>query len=429
MIKAGHSVEFFGPGALAHYVLRNGFAYHSMRCLLPRVFSREEMESSGKCSREEGENTVARRTGEILEAVREIQLVYQPQAAIFDSFMLCLLPAFAATGMNCVAVSIAPLLTRDPGVPPYTCGIVPTPGLANAHAISDAWEQQEFAFKEYEKYSCEHEKRHGWSNRSLVRALSSATDFPLAVELVSRYVPHDLNFRSIPEVIVHAQEFEFPRSLPLTALGAYLGPCTTMQSGAEIDIPGTGPLIYCQLGTVDSQQDDGALTSYKKILQIMVSKKNWRAIIVISSAKIFNMMQSYSSQLGTRVLFTQWTDQASALEKADVMISNGGDSSVKEAILAGVPILAMPRHFDQHGVAARIVFHGLGMVAYPSESEQSLGEKISSLIFDKIYRKQVDSMRHCFLGYDENKVCEKVFESIVNGNAVKLEDQFSNSML
>lgn len=422
LIKAGHSVSFFGPGALAHHVLGNGLAYHSMPCLLPRVYSREEMESTGRCSREEGENAVARRTGEILGAVREIRLLHQPDVAVFDSFMLCLLPAFAITGMKCVAVSIAPLLTPDPWVPPYTSGIMPAPGLANNPAISAAWEEQELAFKEYEKYSCEHEKRFGWSNKSLVKTLSSATNFPIANELISRHVPHDLNFKSIPEVVVHAQEFEFPRLMPLAALGAYLGPCTTVESCAAIYIPGTGPLIYCQLGTVGSQQDDGARMCYQKILQIIALKENWRAIVVISNATMLKEMQSQSSLLGTRVLFTHWINQPSALLQADVMISNAGDSSVKEAILAGTPILAIPRHFDQHGVAARVAFHGLGIVSHPYESEHTLEKKISSLICDPTYRKKIDSMRHCFLKYDENRVCERVFESIAEGNLPKFED-------
>ena len=44
-------------------------------------------------------------------------------------------------------------------------------------------------------------------------------------------------------------------------------------------------------------------------------------------------------------------------------MTHAGLTSIKESISLGVPMIALPRFYDQRGNAARIVYHGLGLVA------------------------------------------------------------------
>lgn len=424
--NAGHSVTFFGPGKLAQHVARHGCHYVAMPALLPRVYSREQMDEAGRGSREDGAAMVARRTADIIAAARTIAQLYAPHVAVFDAFMLCLLPAFAMLGMHCVAVSIAPLLTPDPAVPPYTSGLAPPREPGFAPTVAAAWKKQEADFSAYVEYSAHQERTHGWSNRSLVAALSRASGFPLADELRCRFVPHDLHFRSIPEMVVHAREFDLPRSRPLTDPGAYLGPCTPLAQAHRPARPGPEPLLVCQLGTAATQFDDAVKARYRRILQVIASRRDWRAIVAISSPAFLEEFKAAAARIGDRIVCTPWIDQVRAVAQATVLITNAGDSSVKEAILAGTPMLALPHHFDQHGVAARVAFHGLGIGADLSDSDDLLESKISALMNDRVYAGNLATMRRHFLRYDDHHVCERVLVAIAGGGDVRFSDAARN---
>ena len=44
-----------------------------------------------------------------------------------------------------------------------------------------------------------------------------------------------------------------------------------------------------------------------------------------------------------------------------MMITNGGMNTIKECISLEVPMIVLPVKYDQHGNAARVVYHGLGV--------------------------------------------------------------------
>ena len=71
------------------------------------------------------------------------------------------------------------------------------------------------------------------------------------------------------------------------------------------------------------------------------------------------------------------------------MITHGGPGSVRECVLAGVPMVLCPIAFDQRGTAARAVFHGLGVRADVDRLEpESLRAMIRRVLEDPAYRMQ-----------------------------------------
>jgi UDP:flavonoid glycosyltransferase YjiC (YdhE family) len=69
------------------------------------------------------------------------------------------------------------------------------------------------------------------------------------------------------------------------------------------------------------------------------------------------------------------------LDKTKVFITHGGLGSIKEAIMAGVPMVVLPASHDQPFNAMRIRFHGLGEAVFP---EQQTIEKIETAVLSAL---------------------------------------------
>lgn len=426
LVGQGHSVCFFGPGEIKSHVSSKGFDYVALPFLLPRVFPRSTMESEGRRRAADGRSKVSDRAQEILAGIRHLADIYPADLAVFDPFMLCHLPAFIHSGIRSVSVSISPLLVQDAANPPYTTSIVPHKERLWSAKARAAWLWEHVKYARYRAYCIQKEWRFGWSNQSLLRELARLTGFPLRRELSTRPMALDLRFHSTPELVLHAREFEFPCERPLSGSGAYIGPCIDSLDAAPTTdrIPkGNGPLIYCHLGTVRSQQTSMALDGYRTLLQLLRSEPEWRAILVTASPEISAAISNEASALGERALLYTWTSPVSQLPHADVAITHAGDASVKEAIYAGVPMLALPRHHDQPGVAARISYHGLGLKADPGINADAMRAKIHALLNDRKFAERVSAMRANFLRYEREKICERTLINAAHGVMPCFQDQ------
>ena len=91
---------------------------------------------------------------------------------------------------------------------------------------------------------------------------------------------------------------------------------------------------------------------------------------------------------------TDFLPQTEVLARASVCVTHGGLNTVLDALGAGVPVLALPIAFDQRGVAARIVHHGVGeSVRYDRASVPVLRDKLARLLNGEAYRRPITSIR------------------------------------
>jgi zeaxanthin glucosyltransferase len=95
---------------------------------------------------------------------------------------------------------------------------------------------------------------------------------------------------------------------------------------------------------------------------------------------------------------TDFAPQQAVLARADLCITHAGLNTVLDALAAGVPLLALPIAFDQPGVAARIVHHGLGERLAPwRASRAGLQRLIEQILGDGAYRtnaaRQAEALR------------------------------------
>jgi UDP:flavonoid glycosyltransferase YjiC (YdhE family) len=94
--------------------------------------------------------------------------------------------------------------------------------------------------------------------------------------------------------------------------------------------------------------------------------------------------------------------QLAVLRRARAMITHAGLGSVKECVMLGVPMVAVPLDVDQPANAARIAYHGLGAQVDVAEvTPAALVAALAPLVGDGPERARVLAMRERFLEVED----------------------------
>jgi UDP:flavonoid glycosyltransferase YjiC (YdhE family) len=95
--------------------------------------------------------------------------------------------------------------------------------------------------------------------------------------------------------------------------------------------------------------------------------------------------------------------QVALLQDASLLVSHGGLGSIKEAIMAGVPMLLLPVLADQPQNAVRIEHFGFGRAIYPDEFNLDLVRSAGMhLLVTPHYRNAITSFSSLFKAYEKN---------------------------
>jgi len=103
--------------------------------------------------------------------------------------------------------------------------------------------------------------------------------------------------------------------------------------------------------------------------------------------------------------------QRMLLDRTKVFITHGGLGSIKEAILAGVPMVVLPASHDQPFNAMRIRHHGLGEAVFP---EQQTIEKIETAVLSALsgsYNTNILAMQQHFKAIEAAKPSHSLIEA------------------
>jgi zeaxanthin glucosyltransferase len=78
--------------------------------------------------------------------------------------------------------------------------------------------------------------------------------------------------------------------------------------------------------------------------------------------------------------------QIELLKRAELCITHAGINTTLESLALGVPMVAIPVGFDQPGIAARIVYHGVGeSVPVASMNKEDLSGAIQEVLGNPSY--------------------------------------------
>ncbi len=111
------------------------------------------------------------------------------------------------------------------------------------------------------------------------------------------------------------------------------------------------------------------------------------------------------------VIFYSKLPQVAVLRETDIFITHGGLGSIKEALLIGVPMIVIPRYFDQPFNAVRVEHHKVGMALFNNElSVNSLIAAIDMMLASAATRDSVEEFREIFSYANSHRVAAGLIE-------------------
>jgi zeaxanthin glucosyltransferase len=213
-----------------------------------------------------------------------------------------------------------------------------------------------------------------------------------------------------PILVLCPREFaEFP-GVERSSAYEFAGPCVDFtRQEPTFDwrrLREDAPLIVCSLGTMP-YAGEVEERFFRAVLEVARQRPRWQFVLATGQ----RARPDVRERAPGNVLVETYVPQLQLLGKAAVMVTHSGLNSVKECICLGVPVVAVPMDFDQPGVAARVVSHGIGVRASPmSISGESLVNQLDELLDDPSYKHRVARMGAAFRGAQDARVLAGLIE-------------------
>jgi zeaxanthin glucosyltransferase len=178
------------------------------------------------------------------------------------------------------------------------------------------------------------------------------------------------------------KEFDFP-DVPQAPAFHYAGPFHDDYGRERVAFPWeklTGePLIYASMGTLVN----GITDVFRMILKAVAALPGRQLVLSIGS----NIQMDDLGPIPANAIVVPKAPQIELLKRAELCITHAGINTTLESLASGVPMVAIPVGFDQPGIAARIVYHGVGKsLPVASINNEDLSGAIQQVLGHPDYR-------------------------------------------
>lgn len=200
--------------------------------------------------------------------------------------------------------------------------------------------------------------------------------------------------------------FDFP--LPSTEKPVhYVGPILSMDSRDPIPFPwerlGEDPIIYASAGTLSSGEE------YFRC--IGEACKDMPVQLVITRGG--GVSPAHDESFPPSAVVVDYAPQLELLKCASLVITHGSANTVVESLLQGVPVVAIPLIFDQHGVAARLERTGAGIsVQLKQARTRRLRSAIEMSLENPAYSEAAARMRDACIEAGGAERAAEIIESV-----------------
>ncbi|NEO25764.1 MAG: glycosyltransferase, partial [Kamptonema sp. SIO4C4] len=193
--------------------------------------------------------------------------------------------------------------------------------------------------------------------------------------------PND-TYSPLAQISQQPAELEFPRQC-LPQWFHFTGPYHDSSHRKPVPFPWeklTGqPLIYVAMGTVHNR-----LTEIFKIITSACEGLNVQLVMTLGGTGDFNALPAFP---GNPVI-VNYAPQLDLLQNATLTITHAGMNTTLESLTNGVPIVAIPMSNDQPGIAARIVWAGVGeMIPMKKLEIDTLHHLLQQVLVQDTYRE------------------------------------------
>ena len=196
------------------------------------------------------------------------------------------------------------------------------------------------------------------------------------------------------ELILCPQEFDFPGTQ--RKKNSYYVEASIDLARDDLPFPWEAvdqhkPLVYCSFGS-QSHLIEGSKEFFQTIIDAVAARPDWQLILTVGSLNVEDF-----HGITPNTLLVKNAPQLQVLKRASVMITHGGFNSVKECIFFDVPMIVFPVIRDHPAIAARVVYHGLGITGDIREtSVDQIHNFIDRILEDTTFKARVAAMGKIF---------------------------------
>lgn len=346
----------------------------------------------------------------------------KPDLFIIDVFHILHAVAIYKHKIKTVLLQTYVATDKQPWIPPLNCGLIPKRNYWNYVLIELLW----FRYFLVRGFLNLWSKLlfQGLDKNSILRSVIEKTKFP--PENINYERTFHLGINNIPELILCAKEFDFPRHPKSNQ--HFVGPMVEFERRdvlydqryldvvLELEIAAMSggedprPIIYCSLGTLNVSWYKNSRYFFTTLIKAFGSRKDYILFMSVGT----DISLDNFRDVPDNVYIFQLVPQIDILERASVMITHGGINSINECIFSGVPMVVYPltRQIDQYGNCARVEYHGLGIRGnIKSENEAGILRKIDLVLHDPSYRQNVRRMQEIYLKYQNTQNITALIES------------------
>ena len=304
------------------------------------------------------------------------------------------------------------------GLPPIHTDIVPGKGIKGT-LLGIKWAWLNYQSKQWIKILRRKILDFGADRYAVLLTYARENKFPLN-ELQKLNWPPPFTYKTIPVLSMTAYELEFPHDARpgLSYIGpmVYLdrketsvGPATnkTLQKVFDLKKLEKKSLIYCSV----SSMRRGDTSFSRNIIEAVKDQPGW--ILILGLGGLIDPVE-----LGTipeNVYAFKWVPQLEVLKHADCSVNHGGIHTINECIHFKVPMVVYSgQQYDQNGCAARIAYHGVGLMSdKDKDTPAQIRNHIQAILSDSSYAGKMEKLHQQYLMYQKEKKLESLIRQIL----------------
>ena len=395
LCSRGHEVVYVGLADFAPLVQAQGFAFVPILTdefpigTRPAQVERLKTARGIAYLREYGQirffNAVGRLgcddDGEIAALLEQ----HQPDLFIIDAFMSPLALRVHAAGVPVVMLSININMPPAENYPSTMSAFVPQATARSRRTIAASWRSGSLLVNTASRLL-------GFNYVGDLKRAVAKWQLDPAIIIQNTLLPKLKACETMPELILCPREFDFPRPVGGDPGVHYVEPLVdTERVSGEFPWQALDPskkLVFCTLGS-QSHMYPKALPFFQAVIDAMRAAPDCQLVLAIGRS----LDPAGFTEVPTNAVIVQWVPHTEMLRRAALMIQHGGLGTVKECIFFDVPMLVYPVSRDQPGYAARVVYHGLGILGDIKRFDSnSIGAHIRTLLADPRYKTNVTAM-------------------------------------
>ncbi len=431
LAEGQHSVHIMSPADIGDQVVAQGFAFTGLQAdrawteaAAAHPVSWRQLRRPLRWWQSARERRRIHRASIVNDEIESRVAALAPDVLLIDIEMHFATLTTARLGIPTLLPIFWFTIFRHPGLPPMHTALPPSQGLRGRLRTALSWRKLRLSTLHMEW----RQRLARWRAGTLfepvpydsvrvdqLRAVARSRGISLRRAADRRqwlrpYVP-----RNLPVLCYNVREMELPHE-PHPQMH-YLGPMIHRArrealADASWDLAwhqfseqrGERSLVYCSLGTYWAA-DQAFL---KRILSVFARRPDWCLVLGLGG----NLEPSALEPLPPNALVVAYAPQLVVLEQAQCAVTHGGITSINECVRLGVPMVVYSTGFvDQDGCAVRVDVHGLGVVANKDlDDSPAIERNIERVLTDPTLRAKVESMRDCFVRYEQEDAAVRLIE-------------------